>query len=146
MLPIFADLETSHIVSGGALASMMALVAWVLKSALPSLATQYRTDVFTMQDRHQEAQSALITKHEATISSIMERFDKSLDRIITNGVEERKETRINVEKELIKRDVTLEKVSDVLKEIVNNVRILSDEVRTLKQLIPADSFKKAKGS
>lgn len=136
MWGLLAEVTTSDYVSGGMVVTALGLIAWVLKSALPALAIQYRTDVFSLQDKHDKAQESLQAKHEATITLLVQRFDASLDRLLANGLEERKENRVNLEKELQKRDTTLDKVSEVLKEIVNNVRILSDEVRTLKQLIP----------
>jgi len=137
MLPLLADVAaTSDYVSGGIIVVVSGLIGWVLKSALPSLAKQYRDDVFGLQAKHETAQQLAQDKFTAAIVGLVDRFDKNLERLLKNGIEERKENRLNLEKELQKRDNTLDKVSEVLREIVNNVRILSEEVRTLKQLLP----------
>lgn len=125
MLHLLAEAASSNYVSGGVVVTFVGLAVWLFKWVLPKLISQYREDIISQQD-----------KYDSRITNLIDKFDASLDRLFQYGMEERKESRKTLSNELQKRDDTLEKISEVLKEVVENVRILSDEVRTLKQLIP----------
>ena len=65
------------IVNGGIVAT---LVAWVLKSALPAILSQYRADVFELHERHQKIVSEIVAEFRDENKTIADRHERELGK------------------------------------------------------------------
>jgi hypothetical protein len=100
----FAEVVTAQndYVLGGVLVTLVGVIAWVLKSAVPTLAKQYRDDVFGLQKDYKDALATLAGK-----------FDLALDKLGERH-----------ERELQKRDVALEKLTTCVDKLAERVEHL----------------------
>ena len=78
---LFSDaavVESADIKLIGVIAILVGVVAWVLKSAVPGLARQYREDIFNLFDAKQSANKELTTQFGAMLDKVNDRHEREL--------------------------------------------------------------------
>ena len=88
--------ETAQIgILAGVIATLVGTIAWTLKSAVPTLAKQYRDDVFLLKKEASDAFNLAVQRFEAIVDKIADRH----------------------EKELIKRDIQLDRLTQIIDQL-----------------------------
>ena len=102
---LFCEIDSVNpITLAGVIVTLVGVIAWILKSAVPAIAKQYRDDVFAMNAERKAEVAALVQSFREELHENNERHDR----------------------EMAKRDVLLEKLTASVDALAKQV---SDRVR-----------------
>lgn len=101
MLALFSDaaIETSDVKLIGVIVVLVGTIAWVLKSAVPAMVSQYRADVFSLQKEYKDSLAAAVRDFSASLDKVCDRHDR----------------------ELAKRDAQIERLADAVEKLCSRV-------------------------
>ena len=81
LLAAAESIDSNLVTLGTVAAGLLGIVAWILKSALPSMLKQHRDDIFALHQSCREEREAAVAQHNETLEKRDTEFCERLDKI-----------------------------------------------------------------